>query len=156
MSLDEAKQKMISFLLAARCMADVQYHEFITNNVKVQDAKGTCPLSRDKADDIMRGRAHAWEEMEAARAVDMLMPNEIDLLRSAEDPGLLGEMEVPKSCFKMMALDDYVRIGQFCLIKSNEDFNSKHLPFLNHFVRGAQTSFRLGRPTNLVRVEWVR
>lgn len=148
-SLDEAKQRMISFLLVARCMADVQFHEFISNNVKVHDAKSTRALSGNKADDIKDGRGHAWKETKSARGVDMLMPNEIDLLRSVEDPGLLGEMEAPESCFKMMGLHDYVKIGQLGLVNSNEDFNSKHLPFLNHFVRGAQASFRLGRPTNL-------
>ncbi|CAN0439184.1 unnamed protein product, partial [Ectocarpus sp. 12 AP-2014] len=148
-SLGEAKKKMNSFLLEARCMADVQFHEFITNNVKVHDAKSTRPLSRDKADDIMNSRTHAWEKTEAACAVDMIMPNEIDLLKSDEDPDLLGEMKAPKSCFAFMGLDDYARIGQFGLINSNEDFNSKHLPFLNHFVRGAQASFRLGHPISL-------
>ncbi|CAM9479937.1 unnamed protein product [Hapterophycus canaliculatus] len=132
---------MMSFHLAARRMADVQYHELITYNVKVHDANGTRPLRRDKYDDIIRGRVHAVKEMEAARAVDMLMPNETALRRSAEDPGLLEEMEAPHSCFKMLGLEDYVRIGQVGLNKSNEDFNSKHLPLRNHFVRGAQASF---------------
>ncbi|CAM9812390.1 unnamed protein product [Pylaiella littoralis] len=148
-SLGEATQRIEGFLHSARCMADVQFHEFITNDVKVHDAKSTRPLSRDKADDIINGRKHAWEKTEAACAVDMLLPNEIDLLKSDEDPDLLGEMEAPKSCLAFMGLDDYARIGEFGLIKSNEDFNSKHLPFLNHFVRGAQASFRLGRPISL-------
>ena len=52
------------------------------------------------------------------------------------------------SCFEMMGLDAYNKISKTGLVDSMEDFNSKHLAFVNHFVRGAQASFRLGRATN--------
>lgn len=35
------------------------------------------------------------------------------------------------------------------LVRSTEDFQDQHLAFVNHFVRGAQASFRLVRPTNM-------
>ncbi|CAN0527609.1 unnamed protein product, partial [Laminaria digitata] len=148
-TLNEAKEKIRVFLLAALCMVNVQVHKFITNDVKVENINGTCPLTGAKAADIIQGRKHAWDNTKQACAVDMLMENEVNLLYSDEDEGLLAEMNKERSCFKMMGLDDYERIGKTGLMGSTEDFNSKHLPFVNHFVRGIQASFRLGRPTNL-------
>lgn len=148
-TLDEAKEKMGVFLLAALCMVNVQVHTFITSDVKVENVNGTCPLTGAKAADITQGRKHAWVKTREACAVDMLMENEVNLLYSTEDEGLLAEIKKGRSCCNMMGLDDYERIGKTGLMGSTEDFNSKHLAFVNHFVRGAQASFRLGRPTNL-------
>lgn len=75
------------------------------------------------------------------------MENEVKFLESAEDKGLVKEMD-KNSCFEMMGLDAYNKISKTGLVDSMEDFNSKHLAFVNHFVRGAQASFRLGRATN--------
>ena len=149
-SLDEAKKRMEVFLLATLCMINVQVHQFVTNDVNVHDAKATRPLSGEKAVDITLGRYHAWDKTKQACAVDMLMPNEVKFLDSAEDEGLLAEMEEDGSCFKMMGLDAYHKVNETGLMGSYEDFNSKHLPLVNHFVRGAQASFRLDRATSLV------
>ncbi|CAM9220474.1 unnamed protein product, partial [Ectocarpus sp. 6 AP-2014] len=53
------------------------------------------------------------------------------------------------SCFEMMGLINDARAHFTGLVRSTEGFQDKHLAFVNHFVRGAQASFRLGRPTNM-------
>lgn len=147
MSLDEVNKKIGVSLRATLCMVNVQTHEFVTNDIKVHGAKSTRPLSRDIVEDITLGGTHARNETAKARAVDMLLPNEVGFSRSTEDGDLLEEME-KQSCFAMMGVNDYIKMGETGLAKSNEGFNSKHLPYVNHFVRGAQASFRLGRPTS--------
>lgn len=126
-TLDEAKEKMGGFLLAALCMVNVQVHKFITSDVKVENVNGTCPLTGSKAADITQDRKQAWDKTKKACAVDMLM-----------------EIKKGRSCFNMMGLDDYERIGKTSLMGSTEEFNSKHLAFVNQFVREAQACFRLG------------
>lgn len=150
-TLEEAKEKMGVFLLATLCMVNVQVYRFITKNTKLENmsvSSETRPLARDKKVDITKGRNHAWEETKKARAVDMLMDNEVTFLDSSEDEGLRVEME-EKTCFEMMGLINDARAHFTGLVRSTEDFQDKHLAFVNHFVRGAQASFRLGRPTNM-------
>ncbi|CAN0310050.1 unnamed protein product, partial [Ectocarpus sp. 8 AP-2014] len=150
-TLEEAKEKMGVFLLATLCMVNVQVYRFITKNTKLENvsvSSGTRPLARDKTVDITKGRNHAWEETKKARAVDTLMDNEVTFLDSSEDKGLRVEME-EKTCFEMMGLINDARAHFTGLVRSTEDFQDKHLAFVNHFVRGAQASFRLGRPTNM-------
>lgn len=149
-TLDEANKKMRVFLLATLCMVNTQVHKFITNDGKVENVNLRCTLPKgQKGENIKDGRRYAWDEMKKAsvKAVDMLMEKEKQLLESAEDAELLAEMKT-SSCFEMMGLDAYSRVSKTGLVDSTEDFNSKHLSFVNHFVRGAQASFRLGRATN--------
>ncbi|CAM9459462.1 unnamed protein product [Ectocarpus sp. 12 AP-2014] len=150
-TLEEAKEKMGVFLLATLCMVNFQVYRFITKNTKLENVSAsseTRPLARDKKDGIRKGRNHAWEETKKARAVDVLMENEVMFLDSSEDKGLRVEME-EKLCFEMMGLINDAEAHFTGLVRSTEDFQDKHLAFVNHFVRGAQASFRLGRPTNM-------
>lgn len=149
-SLDEANACMRVFLLAALCMVNTQVHQFIDNDIKVENVKYLCTLpDGQKGNDIKAGRRYAWGEMEKAsvKAMDMLMDKEKQFLKSSEDEGLLAEMK-DNTCFQMMGLDAYKKISIKGLVDSGEDFNPKSLAFVNHFVRGAQASFRLGRATN--------
>lgn len=60
---------------------------------------------------------------------------------SDEVQGLLAEMK-GSSSFKMMGLDDYDQMtSDRGLMESTQDFNSKHLALVKHFVRGAQAFF---------------
>ena len=77
------------------------------------------------------------------------MEKETDLLKTTEDKGLLGELDKDRSFFEMTGLVNGARAGFTGLMASNEYFTDKQLPLVNHFVREAQASFRLGRPTNL-------
>ena len=150
--LRAAHECMKVFLLATLCMVYTQVYRFIDDDTKVENLKYLSRLPNgQKRDNILRGRKHAWEKMssKSVGAMAMLMEKEKEFLNSDEDEGLYKDME-KSSCFKMMALDDYDETdGRTSLVKSeNEDFHPKSLPFVNHFVRGAQASFRVGRPTN--------
>ncbi|CAN0296137.1 unnamed protein product, partial [Ectocarpus sp. 8 AP-2014] len=149
-SLDDANACMRVFLLAALCMVNTQVHQFIDNDSKVENVKYLCTLSEgQKGNDIKAGRRYAWDETEKAsvKAMDMLMDKEKQFLKASEDEGLSAEMK-KSSCFQIMGLDAYNRISLKGLVDSEEDFNPKSLASVNHFVRGAQASFRLGRATN--------
>ncbi|CAM9633041.1 unnamed protein product, partial [Ectocarpus sp. 13 AM-2016] len=148
-TLEEAKKKMGVFLLTTLCIINVQVYRFIVKDSKVENVYDPSFLSGAKSTGIKAGRLHAWEETRQAKAVDMLMQNEVDLLKTPDDPGLLAKMEADNSCFELTGLDNDASAFFTGLVESEEDFHDKHLPFVNHFVRGAQASFRLGRPTSM-------
>lgn len=125
-SLEEDTRHMNVFLLATLCMVNVQVYEFITNDVKVENIFDTCPLDREEASDNMNGREYAWNETKRAAAVDMLHSNEREFLVTNEDKGLLEHLK-KESCFKMMGLGEYAKVGKTglsCAAKRNSTPNT--------------------------------
>lgn len=76
--------------------------------------------------------------------------HEQDLLGKS-DEGLLEDLGNAKSFLEMLGLRRYCETKTLGFIELELAFNPKgHMDFVNHFVRGAQSSWKLGRPTSLV------
>lgn len=117
-TLEEAKKTMGVFLLTTLCIINVQVYRFIVKDSKVENVYDPSFLIGAKSTGIKAGRLHAWEETQKAKAVDMLMQNEVNLLKTPEDLGLLAEMEAENSCFELTGL----RGLNDCWIRMIENF----------------------------------
>lgn len=132
-------------------MVNVQVHEIILEDTEVEFKKPTPKLTERELgiDGVMKARMEAWNKIKEANGLVLLNDHEIKNLRSPEDPKLVEELGEEKSCLRMMGLDDYENEGKLGLVNTRFKFHAKHLPKVNHYIRGAQASFRLGRLTNL-------
>lgn len=150
-SLENARKRTSVFFKVLSCYVNVHVHKIVTEDTEVEFKKPTPKLNPRELDinGVMKARKSAWDEISKTRAVDMLNPHEIKLLDSKEDPGLVGELEKDKSCLDMMGLARYRDTNQLGLVDTAFKFHKKHLPKVNHYIRGAQVSFKLGRLTNL-------
>ncbi|CAN0417853.1 unnamed protein product [Ectocarpus sp. 12 AP-2014] len=117
-------------------------HYFITHNGKVRRKYPCHKLREDRRQDVLDVRQDAWEKTREAAAAGTLNAFELALLEG--DAGLIDAIQEKGSCRKMMGLasDD---VTANSLLFNDLDFHSTHAPWVNHFVRGAQASWRLGR-----------
>lgn len=145
-----AKEKEDAFFLASQNMVNVHVHKIIVDDTGVEFAKMTPKLTKTELETrVMEARLHAWNTMKNANGLVMLNDHEIKRLESPEDPELVTDLREPKSCLRMMGLDEYGAEGELGLVNKEFKFHEKHLPKVSHYVRGAQASFKLGRLTNL-------
>lgn len=62
---------------------------------------------------------------------------------------MLEEVGRNKSLLEALGLGPYVDSDDCGFVTSANTFHGRHMTFVNHFVRGAQTSWKLGRPTSV-------
>ena len=150
-SLEDANKRMDAYFICLMCMVNVHVHKIITEDTGVEFKKPTPKLTKRETDinGVMTARKFAWDEIQKLNGRAMLNDKEIELLKSVEDERLVTELEEPGSCVRMMELTRYKSAGQLGLVNTEFKFHKKHLPKVNHYIRGAQASFQLGRLTNL-------
>lgn len=121
-------------------------HYFITHNQKIKRKYDCVDLGTDEEEEVMALRKYAWDETKDTKAAATL--NEIEIGLLAADAELVADLKKDKSCLEMMELaSSDVTAGS--LLFSNQKFHSTHQPWVKHFVRGAQASWRLGRLINM-------
>ena len=136
------------FLRAVLCMVNVQVRQFLLeDDTKVKRKRRAQPLG-DNREKIMGIRKSAWGAVQGASLTDTMTKNEQSVLREAGG-GLLQEVSREKSLPDALGLAQYSRSGVTGFVNREYTFHDSHVKFVNHFVRGAQTSWKLGRPTSL-------
>lgn len=150
-SLKDANKRMDVYFLCLMCMVNVQVHKIITEDTGVEFKKPTPKLTKRDLDisGVLTARKFAWDEIQKLNGLAMLNPREIELLKPVEDEHLVPDLGKPESCVSMMGLTRYRSARQLGLVNTQFKFHKKHLPKVNHYIRGAQASFQLGRLTNL-------
>lgn len=145
-SVEDDEKRFGVFLRAVLCMVLVHVHDFVTHNKELKRMYPVVALDEDERDGVREIRKYAWGETERAAAADTLNPIELALL--ASDAGLVQELEKEESCLKAMGLDSK-DVTVSSLISLDSKFHPTHISLVNHFVRGAQAAWRLGRPISL-------
>lgn len=98
----------------------------------------------------MRIRSEALDDIRKTRATDIMTPHELEILGDS-DARLLEGFGKDASFLEMLGLRRYCETQTLGFINHPGAFSSKgHLEFVNHFVRGAQASWKLGRPTSFL------
>lgn len=137
------------FLRGVFSMVNVQVRKYvIEDDLKVKRRRETTSLPPDTKKYIVRLRKRALEDIRETRATDTMSKYELDLLGES-DEGLLEELGKDKSFFKLLGLDRFDETTTLGFIEEERTFHTRHMVFVDHFVRGAQSSWKLGRPTSL-------
>ncbi|CAM9454108.1 unnamed protein product [Pylaiella littoralis] len=141
-SLLDDEDRFGVFVLAVLCMVFTHVHYFIAHNDKIKRKYHCVALGEDENQDTMDLRKYVWEQTKGAAAADTLNGFELGMLKS--DAGVVDELKEEKSCLKMMGLE-HSDVTASSLLFRNKRFHSTHIPLVNHFVRGAQAAWKLGR-----------
>lgn len=57
-------------------------------------------------------------------------------------------MKADGSSFAMLGLNRYQQTKQLGIVYDGKAFDNNHMAFVNHFIRGAHSPWKLGRPTS--------
>lgn len=143
---DEALGK---FLQAVLCMVNIQVRKFVCEDDTAFSRKRVpVALSSDVLDKVMGVRKEAWKTIKTARLTETMTACEKSILRKAER-GLLEEAGKRGSLLDALGLLPFAKTETLGFVESAYTFHERHETFVNHFVRGAQVSWKLGRPTSL-------
>lgn len=93
-------------------------------------------------------RKKAFEEIQETSAADTTTPTELELVRTDSDPDLIGELEASGSFFTLLRLNRYKHTKELGIVYDDRAFHDSHLLLVNHFIRGAQSSWKLDRLTS--------
>lgn len=89
-------------------------------------------------------RDSVWKEIVDARAADVINDHELGLL--ASDEGLQLELRGENSLARVLGinLDTY-----FGLMREGKDYAPQHYSTVDHYIKGAQAAYKLGRVMSL-------
>lgn len=137
------------FLRGVLSMVNVQVQKYlIEDNLRVKRRRDAVRLPPDTMVQTMRLRKQALEEIRETRASDTMTQHELELLGES-DKNLLEELGKAKSFLELLGLRPYCDTDTLGFVEQECTFQTPHMVFVNHFVRGAQSSWRPGRPTSL-------
>lgn len=159
------------FLQAVLCMCNVPVKRFVVeDDPNVTRVRHAVALPEESCVETMELRQEAWyatsgmrvtgeaaltagapeepEEPTGAPLTDTMTECEQEILKRS--PGrLLEEAGRKGSLFEALGLLPNSRSNYTGFVTSQHTFHGRHERFVNHFVRGAQVSWKLGRPTCL-------
>ena len=141
--LAEERERVNLVICVILCITYVQVHRFIANDPKIKKKRKDVELSTDERKEVLRVRKHAWDEVRTAAAGDTINSHKLALLASDEDLG--GELAKAKSLFGFLKLDRFEAAGEKGLIEKPFEFPQERIPMVEHYIRGAQYAYRLGR-----------
>lgn len=135
------KRRVGLFLRGVLCMVNVQVEKYlIKGNLKTKRTREATRLPSDTKVQTMRIRRGALDDIRETCAIETMTAHELEILGES-DEGLLEELKKDASFLELLALRPYCDTDTLGFIEHELAFNSKgHLDFVNHFVRGAQSS----------------
>lgn len=152
-SIEDEQRRCGIFLCAALCMILVHGHRYIKKGKKKGRQFMLGKVPENDREDTARTRLYAWKEIQKIGAVDTVTPKELEILGSGVNSDLLEELREEGSFFGMLGLESCLSWDSTGLVGLLDTvFHERHLPFINHLLRGAQASYRLGRITSLEHV----
>lgn len=142
-------ERVLLFLRAVLCMVNVQVRRFlVVDDTKFKRKYNPVALAPDVAKEMMSIREIAWDTIQKAKLTDTMTESEKFILGEA-DGKLLEEVGCTGSLLEALGLGPFVTSDDTGFVSSAYTFHERQMTFVNHFVRGAQASWKLGRPTSL-------
>lgn len=117
--------------------------QVIQHDPKIKRKKKVVELGKDEGEEALRIRKFALGKIKLAKAADLINKHELALLSSDKD--LQMELEEKESLFGYLGLDRFELADYSGLMEEEMDFHKDHLDQVNHYIRGAQAAYRLGR-----------
>lgn len=138
------------FLRGVLSMVNVQVHKYLIEDyLKAKRRCDAADLPPGKKEQTMKLRKQALEDIKDTRASDTMTQYELELLGES-DKNLVADLKKDKSFVELLELRPYCDTETLGFVDQECEFQTRHMVFVNHFVRGAQASWKLGRPTSLV------
>lgn len=144
--LEDERERVTLVLCVILCIAYVHMYKFIKDDPKIKRKKKVVDLSAEKREEVLIMRKEALEKVRRAATKDMINAHEMALLHW--DGDLKGEFEKAKSLFGFLGLKRFEDVGFQSLIDQPMEFAEDHLPTVSHYIRGAQSAYKLGRPVS--------
>lgn len=124
-------------------MAYVHVYRFIRKDPKTKKKRSDVELSEDDRAEVLGIRKFAWDKISCAKAVDAINAHELALLASDKD--LQKKLGGENSLFGFLELDRFAAAGATGLMEKPLEFAEEYIPMVEHYIRGAQYAYRLGR-----------
>ncbi|CAN0240826.1 unnamed protein product, partial [Scytosiphon promiscuus] len=145
-SLEDERERVSLVLCVILCLAYVHVYKFIKDDPKIKRQKKVVALSADEHEGVLSMRKSAWDRIRSANTKDVINAHETALLHW--DGDLKGEFEKDESLFGFLGLESFEAIGFQSLVDQPREFAEDHLPTVSHYIRGAQSAYKLGRPVS--------
>lgn len=142
-TLEEERERVNLVICDILCLAYVPVYKFITSDPKIKRKKKTIELGEIEGEEAKALRQWALDQVGGASVTDIINKHELALLGSDKD--LQVELAKTKSLSGFLGLDRFKMASYSGLMEQRMDFHKDHIPVVDHYIRGAQSAFRLGR-----------
>ncbi len=140
-SLEAEKERVSLAICVSLVLGCVHTPMFLKNDPKIKIKKSLVDLKDEEKVGVMAARKFAWEKVEGAKTSDLINQHELALL--ASDAGLAEELAKEESLHGFLGLDRMVI--EESLVWSKQKIHEDHLSTVDHYMRGAQSAYKLGR-----------
>lgn len=154
---EEERERVNLVICDILCIAYVPVYKFVMNDPKIKRKKQPIELEETEGEEARLLRQWALDQVNSARAKDIINEHEFALLGSDKD--LQVDLEKAKSLSGFLGLDRFEKARYSGLMEQRMDFHGHHLVMMdfhpdyldkvNHYIRGAQSAYRLGRVISL-------
>lgn len=140
-SLEAERERVSLAICVSLILGCVHTPMFLKNDPKIKIQKRLVDLEDKEKKGVMDARKFAWEKVKSAKASDLINQHELALL--ASDAGLAEELAKEESLPGFLGLDRMVI--EESLVWSEKKIHEDHLSTVDHYMRGAQSAYKLGR-----------
>lgn len=145
----EDDERVLLFLRGVVCMVNVQIQKYvIDDDRKIKRRRDAVTLPKEVCKKTLSLRMDAWKGIQVVSLADTMTEHEESILGKSGG-GLLEEARRDGSLFMALGLGRYRATNTTGFVTNGYRFHDRHMTFVNHFVRGAQSSWKLGRPTSV-------
>ncbi|CAN0094967.1 unnamed protein product [Ectocarpus sp. 12 AP-2014] len=146
---DEVKRMEKAFC-SIFALVHVPVYKFVINDDKVKRKVNPVKLEGKERTEAFKLRRFAWDQINSARASEVINAHELGLLASDEE--LQRELQQDNSLVKVLNINLDTYLGLMLLEDEHEqqmDYALRHYSTVDHYIKGAQAAYKLGRVMSL-------
>lgn len=136
----EEVKRVRKVFCAILCYVYCPLYKFVTNDPKVKRKVKPVDLKGEDGTEAVELRQFAWNEIKDAPATHVVNDHEIKLL--ASDEGLEQELGEKGTLARVLGTNLGAYSGLMC---ERKDYAKEHYINVDHYVKGAQAAYKLGR-----------
>ncbi|CAN0465736.1 unnamed protein product [Ectocarpus sp. 12 AP-2014] len=137
---EEEVERLKTVFCAILSLVYCPLYKFVTNDPKVKRKKKPVDLKGEEGTEATNLREFAWGRIKNAPATHVVNSHEMKLL--ASDEGLEQELGEKGTLARVLGINLDVYSGLVC---ERKDYAKEHYSTVDHYVKGAQAAYKLGR-----------